>query len=78
MKKLRVELECGLPCEYINALRPDDVDLPEGMEISHVCEAGRWRIYITYRVERPEDLLTLKNTLDEVVRSLQLIEKAIR
>ncbi|MEZ0319578.1 MAG: KEOPS complex subunit Pcc1 [Pyrobaculum sp.] len=78
MKKLEVEIEGDLPCEYINAVRPDDMDLPEGMEIRHVCEGGRWKIYVSYEIEQPEDVLTLKNTLDDIVRSLQLIEKTIR
>jgi len=33
---------------------------------------------VKYVVEKPEDLLTLKNTLDEIVRALQLIEAALR
>jgi hypothetical protein len=48
------------------------------MEIRHICAGGLWHIHVKYVVEKPEDLLTLKNTLDEIVRALQLIEAALR
>jgi hypothetical protein len=33
---------------------------------------------VRYVVEKPEDLLTLKNTLDEIVRALQIIEATLK
>jgi len=75
MKRLRSRIETPLPCEYIDAVRPDDVELPRGMEIRHLCVDGRWHIEVVYAVESPEDILTLKNTLDDVVRALRLVEK---
>ncbi|WP_258870667.1 hypothetical protein [Pyrobaculum aerophilum] len=47
------------------------------MEIAHQCVEGRWQIHITYKIKRPEDLLTLKNTIDEIIRALQVIERSI-
>jgi len=75
MRRLRSRIETPLSCEYIDAVRPDDVELPRGMEIRHLCVDGRWHIEVVYAVESPEDILTLKNTLDDVVRALQLVEK---
>lgn len=77
MKRVLCRLETPLDCRYADALRPDDVDLPRGMEIRHLCAGGRWAVEVAYVVEKPEDVLTLKNTLDEVVRALQLIERSI-
>lgn len=68
-------LETPMGCEYAGAVMPDDVDVPPGMEIRHLCVEGKWHVYISYFVERPEDFLTLKNTLDEIARALQLIER---
>lgn len=72
---MRVIIETPFDCKYANAAMPDDVDLPPGMEIRHVCVDGRWRIEIEHEVKKPEDLLTLKNTLDELIRVFQIIEK---
>ncbi|WP_333638994.1 KEOPS complex subunit Pcc1 [Pyrobaculum aerophilum] len=77
MRELRSKIETPFDCKYINAVKPDDVDLPEGMEIVHQCVEGRWQIHITYKIKRPEDLLTLKNTIDEIIRALQVIERSI-
>jgi hypothetical protein len=77
MKKLVSSIETPLDCRLARALEPDDVGLPEGMEIVHECVGGRWRIRVSYVVNRPDDILTLKNTLDDIVRALQVIEKSI-
>jgi len=78
MKKVEAKIATPLGCGFIDAVKPDDVDIPRGMEIRHMCAGGRWHIHVKYVVERPEDLLTLKNTLDEIVRALQLIETTLR
>jgi len=78
MKEVESRIATPLDCGFINAVKPDDVDLPRGMEIRHICAEGRWHIHVRYVVEKPEDLLTLKNTLDEIVRALQLIEATLR
>jgi hypothetical protein len=77
MKKLVSSIETPLDCRLARALEPDDVDLPEGMEIVHECVEGRWRIRVSYVLHQPDDILTLKNTLDDIVRALQVIEKSI-
>ena len=78
MKRLEAKIETEIPCSYINAVRPDDVDIPQGMEISHICVNGAWHIYVLYIIKKPEDILTLKNTLDEIVRSLRIIEAILQ
>ena len=78
MKEVESRIATPLDCKFIDALRPDDVDLPNGMEIRHLCVGGRWHIQVRYMVEKPEDFLTLKNTLDEIVRALQIIETTLR
>lgn len=77
MKRLVSSIETPLDCSFMYAVKPDDIDLPNGMEIAHECVAGRWRIRVSYVVERPDDILTLKNTLDDIVRALQIIERSI-
>jgi hypothetical protein len=78
MKKVESRIATPLDCKFADALKPDDTDLPEGMEIQHLCVGGRWHIQVRYVVEKPEDLLTLKNTLDEIVRALQIIEATLK
>lgn len=77
MKRVKITLDTSIDCSFSNAIKPDDVDLPDGMEIRHECLNNKWRISITYVLNTPKDIFTLRNTLDEIVRSLQIIEKAI-
>jgi hypothetical protein len=77
MKRLISSIETPLDCRLAYAVKPDDVGLPEGMEIAHECVGGRWRIRVSYVVHQPDDILTLKNTLDDIIRALQVIEKSI-
>ncbi len=74
MKKLRVEIATVVGCEFIDAARPDDVNLPEGMEINHLCIDRKWHIVVTYLINTYRDVYTLKNTLDEIMKSLRLVE----
>ncbi|MFN3804026.1 MAG: KEOPS complex subunit Pcc1 [Pyrobaculum sp.] len=71
------EIATPLDCIYIDAVRPDDIDLPEGMEIRHMCVEGRWRLAVSYTLRDWRDVLTLKNTLDELIRAFQIVEKVI-
>ncbi|MEM0369876.1 MAG: KEOPS complex subunit Pcc1 [Pyrobaculum sp.] len=75
--KLEIKLETPLGCDYANAIMPDDVDLPVGLDIRYTCIDEKLTIYLSYSLESLGDLLTLKNTLDEVIRALQIIEKTI-
>ncbi|ABP51521.1 MULTISPECIES: KEOPS complex subunit Pcc1 [Pyrobaculum] len=77
MKRVKITLNTSIDCSFSNAVKPDDVDLPDGMEIRHECLDNKWHISITYVLDTPKDILTLRNTLDEIVRSLQVIDKVI-
>ncbi|MFB6490023.1 MAG: KEOPS complex subunit Pcc1 [Thermoproteus sp. AZ2] len=68
---MRVAIRAPLGCEAAAALRPDDVDLPEGMSIKHICSGGRYEAVIEYE----GDILTLKNTVDDVLRCLKIVDQ---
>jgi len=40
MKEVEAEIATPLHCGFIDAVRPDDVDIPRGMEIRHICAGG--------------------------------------
>ncbi len=71
--EIRVELKTDLPCEISAALRPDDVDLPPGLSIRHLCRDGKYVVEIT-----GVDVLTVKNTVDDVLRCLKVVESLWR
>lgn len=71
--KIVVEVETDLPCGISLALAPDDVDAPEGLEIRHQCRDGRYIVTIVH-----DDVMTLKNTLDEILRSLKVAGEVAR
>jgi hypothetical protein len=77
MKKLKSRIATRLDCKFINAVKPDDVDVPSGVSIRHECVGGRWVVEVECQVGEPEDILTVKNTLDDIVRAIQVIERAL-
>lgn len=67
---MRVLLRAPLSCEAAEILSPDDVNAPAGMKIRHLCLRGRYALLIEYE----GDVMTLKNTIDDVLRCLKVVE----
>ncbi|MBP1448693.1 MAG: KEOPS complex Pcc1-like subunit [Thermoproteus sp.] len=67
---MRVLLRTPLSCEAAEILSPDDVNTPAGMKIRHLCLQGRYALSIEYE----GDVMTLKNTIDDVLRCLKVVE----
>ncbi len=67
--EILVVLNTDLPCEISIVLKPDDVDLPNDLRISHICRDGKYTAIL-----RGKRVLTVKNTLDDILRSLKTIE----
>jgi len=72
-KEISVEIYTDLPCFVANLMRPDDVDIPQGMLIDHRCVDGRYLLMISVEVRDGSDVLSLKNTVDELIRLIKLV-----
>lgn len=62
-----------LPCSSALSLKPDDVEIPPGLSIMHDCVDGMYRARLMIRTEFVKNILTLKNTVDELLRLIRLI-----
>ena len=62
-----------LPCRVALSLIPDDVEIPAGLSIVHDCVDGKYTIQVCSQVKSPRDVLTLKNTVDELLRLIKVI-----
>ncbi|MGC8582118.1 MAG: KEOPS complex subunit Pcc1 [Thermoproteus sp.] len=67
--QVTVEISTDLPCAAALVLAPDDVEMPEGFSISHICRDNRYVVVIG-----GNDVLTLKNTVDDVLRCLKVVD----
>jgi hypothetical protein len=67
--QVTVEISTDLPCAAASVLRPDDIDMPEGTEVRHICRDGRYAVAI-----RGRNILTTKNTADDLLRCLKVVE----
>ncbi|MEZ0248784.1 MAG: KEOPS complex subunit Pcc1 [Thermoproteus sp.] len=62
-----------MPCEVSRTLMPDDMDVPQSLYIRHICEDGRYVLAVG-----GSDLLKLKNTVDDIMRCLKVVETVWR
>lgn len=62
------------------ALKPDDKDVPRNVSlISDVVSEKRMLVYsIEATVDRAEDLLTVANVVDDVLRSINLVVNVLK
>ena len=68
-----VTIFTDLPCRAALSMIPDDVEIPAGLSIVHDCVDGRYRIRVSSQARSPRDVLTLKNTVNELLRLIKVI-----
>ena len=61
-----------------SAISPDNVDLPNGLELREVPTEGTNELTFLVAVERHTQILTLRNTVDEILETAEVVEKSIK
>jgi hypothetical protein len=77
ISRIRIEYVSPNSTEIAKAILPDNVDLPNSMKISVKEGAGKVTVELEMDVNAPKDLLTLRNTADEIMSHMELVEKVI-
>jgi hypothetical protein len=55
----------------------DNINIPRGMEIKVEPTDDELIVIVSMNIEKPSDILTLKNTADEIIQQINLIEKTL-
>jgi hypothetical protein len=55
----------------------DNINVPRGMEIKVEPTDDDLIVIVSMNIEKPSDILTLKNTADEIIQQINLIEKTL-
>ncbi|ACP35940.1 conserved hypothetical protein [Sulfolobus islandicus Y.G.57.14] len=60
----------------IRSLNVDNVNLPEGMSIQTKVEGKELEIVIKMRITKPNDLMTVRNTADEILAHIKALQSS--
>jgi hypothetical protein len=55
----------------------DNINIPRGMEIKVEPTDDDLIVIVSMNIEKSSDILTLKNTADEIIQQINLIEKTL-
>jgi hypothetical protein len=55
----------------------DNINIPRGMEIKVEPTDDDLIVIVSMNIEKPSDILTLKNTADEIIQQINLVEKTL-
>ncbi|MCH4814479.1 MAG: KEOPS complex subunit Pcc1 [Saccharolobus sp.] len=76
MIELRILSECEDAELIIRSLNVDNVNLPEGMSIQTKVEGKELEIVIKMRITKPNDLMTVRNTADEILAHIKALQSS--
>lgn len=74
---IKIEADSKYPKEIVESLKIDNVNLPEGMKILMNYDEKRIYIEISMEINSAKALLTLRNTADEILEQINLLEKLL-
>jgi len=60
----------------IRSLNVDNVNLPEGMSIQTKVEGKELEIVLKMRITKPNDLMTVRNTADEILAHIKALQSS--
>ncbi|BFI76207.1 KEOPS complex subunit Pcc1 [Sulfurisphaera ohwakuensis] len=63
--------------EISNSINVDNIDIPKGMNIDISHKENKIIIKISMEITEPRNVLTLRNTVDEILQHISTIEKTL-
>ena len=78
--KVTLEIPTELPedCEaMMKSLMPDEKDLPRGLSSRILCDGNRLIYELYYDVDS-EELLSIYNTLDDLIRNVRIVSESLK
>ncbi|AWR95983.1 hypothetical protein DFR85_09850 [Acidianus brierleyi] len=77
MSKIKIKYNTENSEEIYRSIKVDNIDLPDGMKINVNKGDNYIEIYIEMEIKSSKDILTLRNTADEILAHIEVIEKVI-
>ncbi|BFH72663.1 KEOPS complex subunit Pcc1 [Sulfurisphaera javensis] len=74
---IRVTYDTKYAKEIAESIKVDNINLPQGMIIETNYEKDKIIVNITMEINEPRNILTLRNTIDEILQHISAIEKTI-
>ena len=64
--------------EIVESIKVDNIDIPKGMTINMLNEKeNRILIEVSMEIEDNKNILTLRNTIDEILQNIITLERTI-
>ncbi|QGA54906.1 hypothetical protein GFS03_10105 [Sulfolobus sp. E5-1-F] len=77
MIELRILSECEDAELIMRSLNVDNINLPEGMSIQIRVEGKKLEITIKMKITKPNDLMTVRNTADEILTHIKALQSSM-
>lgn len=74
---ITLRIRTSQPNNVAKIVNVDNINIPRGMEIKVEPTDDNLIVIVSMNIEKPSDILTLKNTADEILQQINLIEKTI-
>jgi len=71
--EINIQIQRPHAKEIINSLKVDNINIPQGMQIDMNYNENFANIKIIMEISSPKDILTLRNTADEILEHANLI-----
>jgi len=74
---ITLRIRTSQPNNVAKIVNVDNINIPRGMEIKVESTDDDLIVIVSMNIEKPSDILTLKNTADEIIQQINLIEKTL-
>lgn len=74
---ITLRIRTSQPNNVAKIVNVDNINIPRGMEIEVEPTDDDLIVIVSMNIEKPSDILTLKNTADEIIQQINLVEKTL-
>ena len=74
---ITLRIRTSQPTNVAKIVNVDNINIPRGMEIKVEPTDDDLIVIVSMNIEKPSDILTLKNTADEIIQQINLVEKTL-
>jgi hypothetical protein len=75
--RVSIKVESNNASVIAKSIEVDNIDLPMGMEIITRNEGSEIVVVVTMEIKNPSDIMTLRNTVDEILQHINTLEKTL-
>ncbi|MCG2909112.1 MAG: KEOPS complex subunit Pcc1 [Sulfolobaceae archaeon] len=75
--RVSIRVESNNASVIAKSIEVDNIDLPMGMEIVTRNEGSEIVVVVTMEIKNPSDIMTLRNTVDEILQHINTLEKTL-